>query len=56
MVKGAFWAAAAQPLILSFGTILAALNTEILDVQPIFELKNLLPFLNKQDEQDKKDI
>ena len=31
IVKGAFWAAAVQPIILSLGAILAALDLEVLD-------------------------
>ena len=38
IVKGSWWAAAAQPVILSLGAILAAV--------PI-EWENLLPFVNK---------
>ena len=34
-VKGAWWAAAAQPVILTLGAVLGALNLDILDVQPI---------------------
>ena len=35
MVKGAWWAAATQPIILSFGALLTALN---LDVQPLLDV------------------
>ena len=45
-VKGAWWAAAVQPVILGFGAILTALNQDGLDVESI-ELKNLLPFVTK---------
>ena len=48
IVKGAWWSAAVQPVILGFGAILTALNQDALDVdvQPI-EWKNLLPFISK---------
>ena len=35
IVKGAFWAAAIQPVILSLGAILGALDLDVLDLQPI---------------------
>ena len=45
MVKGAWWAAAVQPVILSLGAILGAVDLDVLDI-------NLsLPFINKQDKQ-----
>ena len=43
MVEGAWWAAAVQPVILSLGAVLGALDLDVLDVQ------YLLPFINKQD-------
>ena len=46
IVKGAWWAAAAQPVLLGFGAVLTALNQNGLDVESL-ELKQLLPFLNK---------
>ena len=42
IVKGTWWAAAVQPMILSLGAILAAVDLD-LDVEP-FEWKNWLPF------------
>ena len=48
IVKGTWWAAAVQPFILGFGAIFAALDLDVLDVQPI-DSKNLMPFVNKQD-------
>ena len=49
MVKGVWWAAAVQPLILSLGAVLGALDLDVLDnVQP-FDLRNFLPFINKQE-------
>ena len=32
MVKGAWWAAAAQPVILGLGAVLGALNLDITDI------------------------
>ena len=42
MVNGAFWAAAVQPVLLSLGAMLAAVDMDVLDIQ--------LPFISKQDE------
>ena len=55
IAKGAWWVAAAQPIILSFGAAFAALN---LDVQPLLDidLKKLMIFKNdKEDNGDKGD-
>ena len=52
MVKGAFWAAAIQPLILSLGAILSAIDLDVLDVQPI-KLKKLRMIEYDQDELDR---
>ena len=41
MVNGAFWAAAVQPVILSLGAILSAVDLDVLDLR--------LPFINKQE-------
>ena len=42
MVKGTLWAAAVQPVILSIGALLTAIDLDVLDI-------NLsLPFINKQ--------
>ena len=49
IVKGTWLAAAVQPVILSLGTVLAALDLDVLDVQPI-KWKNFLPFTNKMEE------
>ena len=35
MVKGAWFATAVQPLILLLGAVLSALDSDVLDVQPI---------------------
>ena len=43
IVKGAWWAAAVQPVILTLGAIQAALSLNELDIQSI-EWKNFLPF------------
>ena len=42
MVKGTWWAAAVQPVILSLGAVLSAIDLDVLDTQ-------LMPFINKQD-------
>ena len=48
MVKGTLWAAAVQPVILSIGALLTAIDLDVLDI-------NLsLPFINKQDKQTEK--
>ena len=48
IVKGAWWAAAVQPVILGFGAILTALNQDALEAESFnFKLKT---FMNKQDE------
>ena len=48
MVKGTWWSAAVQPLILSLGAIMGAIDLDVLDVQPMkFEWKKLIPFINK---------
>ena len=52
VVKGTWWAAAAQPVILSLGAMLAAVD---LDLEPI-EWRNLLIFKNKEDERPKKKL
>ena len=44
IVKGAWWAAAVQPVILSLGAVLSAIDLDVLDIQ--------MPFLNKQEEDD----
>ena len=41
IVKGAWWAATIQPVILGFGAILTALNEDVLDIE--------LPFTNRKD-------
>ena len=43
IVKGAWWAAAVQPVILGLGAILAAFDSDVLDTQSI-ELKFMSPF------------
>ena len=48
IVKGTFLAAAVQPFILGLGAILAAVDLDSLDIQPI-EWNNVLPFVNKQE-------
>ena len=54
MVKGAWWAAAIQPVILSLGAVLGTIDKDVLDIQAI-EWRNLLPFINKQDAEVPKD-
>ena len=46
IVKGTWFLAALQPVILTLGTVFTALDTGVLDVQPI-EMKKWLPFVNK---------
>ena len=48
LVKGTWWAAAVQPVILSLGAVLSAIDLDGFDIQTI-ELRNLLPFINKQE-------
>ena len=45
-VNGVWLAAAVQPVILSLGAVLSAIDLDLLDVQTI-EFKNWLPFINK---------
>ena len=49
VVKGAWWVAAAQPIILSFGALFTAMN---LDVQPLLDIdwKKLSIFKNEKEE------
>ena len=47
MVKGAWWAAAVQPLILSLGAVLGTLDLDVLENAQPFDLRNFLPFINK---------
>ena len=54
MVKGAWMAALAQPVILGIGAALAAFDSEVLDVQ-LFEAgtdKSWLPLVNMQDKSE----
>ena len=53
MVKGAWWATAAKPVILGLGALLGTIDLDVLDTQPI-ELRNFVPFINKQDKKDQK--
>ena len=55
IVKGAWWIAAAQPIILSIGAAFAALN---LDIQPLLasDWKNMLIFKNDKDEKQVKEV
>ena len=46
IVKGVFWAAAVQPVILGLGALFSAIDLDVLDVQ-LIELKSLLPFVSK---------
>ena len=52
IVKGAWWAAAVQPVILSLGAVMGALDRDVLDVQSI-EWKGWMPFINKKDKTSK---
>ena len=49
IVKGTWWTAAVQPFILSLGSVFAAIDQDVLDIEPI-QWRNLLPFINKQEE------
>ena len=42
-VQGAWWAAAAQPVILGLGAVLGTLNLDISDVKPITEWDYYVP-------------
>ena len=46
-VKSAWWAAATQPVILTPGAVLGALNFDVLDVEPITTWKVYIPTFNK---------
>ena len=48
IVKGAWWATLAQPIILGFGAAFAALDLDLVHLQPILDvdLKKLLIFKN----------
>ena len=49
MVKGAFWAAAVQPVILGLGAIFAALDSDLEPMQDVkFEFAKLLTFKNEK--------
>ena len=54
VVKGAFWAAAVQPVILSLGAVLAAIDLDVLDVQAS-ELKKWKVFKKDRVELDEND-
>ena len=47
MVNGAWWAAAAQPVILTLGAVLGTLNFDVLDVEPITTWKIYVPTFKK---------
>ena len=52
IVKGTWWAAAVQPVILSLGAVLSAIDKDVLDIEQI-QWKNWLPFINKIEKEDK---
>ena len=52
MVKGAWWAAAVRPIILSLGAIWGAIDSDVLNVEHI-EWRNMMPFISKQSKEDK---
>ena len=54
IVKGNLFATAVKPIILGFGAILAAVDLDVVDVQPIV-WKNWLPFVNKQSKSETKE-
>ena len=49
MVKGVWWAAGVQPVILSLGAILGAIELDVLNNVELVEFRNFLPFINKMD-------
>ena len=49
MVKGLWWAAAVQPVILSLGAILGAIELDLLNNVELIELRSILPFINKHE-------
>ena len=53
-VKGAWWTAAVQPVILSIGAVLSAIDLDILDVQPLEWTKlNIFKQARKKKEEKK---
>ena len=48
MVKGTLWAAAVQPIILGFGAVLTAINSDVLDIQLSEGEKSWQPFFMKR--------
>ena len=54
VVKGTWWAAAVQPVILSLGAVFTALNHDVLDINPI-EWQSFKPFINKQAKNKRKE-
>ena len=54
MVRGAWFAAAVQPVILSLGAVLSAVDLDALDVQ-FTGFKSWLPFISKQDTKEQAD-
>ena len=55
IVKGTWWAAAVQPVILSLGAVLTAFDKDVLNLEPI-QWKNWLPYINKLEKEGKEDI
>ena len=52
-VKGACWITAVHSVLLSLGTIYAAIDHNVIKDLEHIEWKNFLPFINKQDETPK---
>ena len=50
MVRGAWWAAAVQPVILGLGAALSAIDLDLLNTQ-FTGLRTLLPFIYKIEEE-----
>ena len=48
IVKGAWFAAALQPVILSLGAVLGAIDLDVLDAEPI-SLSEMMPFISKSE-------
>ena len=57
LVKGAWWANLAQPVILGLGAAFAALDLDLVHLQPILDvdLRKLLIFKDEKDEKAQKD-
>ena len=48
IVKGAWFVAAVQPVILTLGAVLGAIDLDVLDAEPI-SLSEMMPFISKSE-------